>query len=342
VSTPVPSAFISYSREDSEFALRLAQDLKAAGAQVWLDQIDIKPGRSWDNAVEDALLDAPQMLVVLSPSAARSENVRNEISFALEQGKIVVPVLYRDCVVPLRLQRTQRIDFRADYAAGLAHLLDHLRVVDPDPAVLGKAAEEDAQRHAAWQAREAEALRLRDLAHQREEAERQQAQEADRKAREADELRQKQEANELAVRDLSRKQAAERQAKDRAEIQAREAEAQRQREQKAQRLRDADAASIRRAQAQKKLDEERERLHQLEAQEQRPKTETAQQQAHAPQLFTWVAVEPADGSDDSMAKSQAFMENIQPWMIAAAIGVICLLIWLVILWASSSPDAIQQ
>jgi TPR repeat protein len=164
VSTPVPSAFISYSREDSEFALRLAKDLKAAGAQVWLDQIDIKPGRSWDNAVEDALLESPQMLVVLSPSAARSENVRNEISFALEQGKIVVPVLYRDCVVPLRLQRTQRIDFRADYALGLASLLDQLRVEQPNQDVLDKAAEDDAQRQAAWQAREAEAQRLRDLA----------------------------------------------------------------------------------------------------------------------------------------------------------------------------------
>ena len=48
--------FISYSRDDSEFDLRLAQDLKAAGANVWLDQLDIKPGRPWDNAIEDALI----------------------------------------------------------------------------------------------------------------------------------------------------------------------------------------------------------------------------------------------------------------------------------------------
>jgi len=160
VSSP---AFISYSREDSEFAFRLAQDLRAAGANVWLDQLDISPGRPWDNAIEDALIGAPQMLIILSPSSAKSDNVRNEISFALDQGKIIVPVLYKDCVVPLRLQRSQRIDFRADYAAGLAHLLEHLRVNEPDPAVLQRAAEGDAQRQAAWQAREVEAQRLRDL-----------------------------------------------------------------------------------------------------------------------------------------------------------------------------------
>lgn len=157
------SAFISYSREDSEFALRLAQDLKAAGANVWLDQIDIIPGHPWDDAVEEALNDSPQMLVILTPLSAKSPNVRNEISYALDQGKIIVPVLYKDCVVPLQLQRNHRIDFRADYAHGLASLLDHLHVARPDPAVLQKAAEGDAQRHAAWQAREAEAQRLRDL-----------------------------------------------------------------------------------------------------------------------------------------------------------------------------------
>ena len=33
-----PPAFLSYGREDSTFALKLAADLKALGANVWLDQ----------------------------------------------------------------------------------------------------------------------------------------------------------------------------------------------------------------------------------------------------------------------------------------------------------------
>ena len=60
------AAFISYSREDSEFAFRLANDLKVAGADVWLDQLDILPGRPWDNAIEDALMDTPQTLAATS------------------------------------------------------------------------------------------------------------------------------------------------------------------------------------------------------------------------------------------------------------------------------------
>ena len=58
------AAFISYSREDSEFALRLAEDLKAAGAAAWIDQLDIAPGQRWAQAVQNALNDCPRMLMV--------------------------------------------------------------------------------------------------------------------------------------------------------------------------------------------------------------------------------------------------------------------------------------
>lgn len=33
MAKPAPQAFFSYSREDSDFVLRLAEDLKAAGAE---------------------------------------------------------------------------------------------------------------------------------------------------------------------------------------------------------------------------------------------------------------------------------------------------------------------
>jgi TPR repeat protein len=196
------SAFVSYSREDSEFALRLTQDLKASGAHVWLDQLDIPPGYPWDNAIEDALNTAPQMLLILSPNSAKSENVRNEISYAIEQGKIIIPVLYQDCTVPLRLQRTQRIDFRADYARGLNALMVHLGVANLDPAIFEKVKEEDAKRRAAWQAREAEALRLRETPERQQEA-------AERKARE-EELQQLQAAREQGDRDRLERERLER------------------------------------------------------------------------------------------------------------------------------------
>ena len=121
-----PAAFFSYCREDSAFALRLAADLKAAGANVWLDQLDIVPGQRWDRAVEDALTGCPRMLVILSPASVSSTNVMDEVSFALEEKKVVIPVFYKDCVIPFRLRRVQYVDFRVDYARGLQELIKTL------------------------------------------------------------------------------------------------------------------------------------------------------------------------------------------------------------------------
>src|SRR6266581_929596 len=95
VDTDALAAFFSYSREDSDFALRLAADLKAAGANVWLDQLDIVPGQRWDQAVEDALTTCKRMLVILSPASVNSMNVMDEVSFALEERKSVIPVVYQ-------------------------------------------------------------------------------------------------------------------------------------------------------------------------------------------------------------------------------------------------------
>ena len=46
MSADAPAAFFSYCRDDSDFALRLAEDLKATGAAVWIDQLDIEPGHA--------------------------------------------------------------------------------------------------------------------------------------------------------------------------------------------------------------------------------------------------------------------------------------------------------
>ena len=124
-----PLAFFSYSRQDSEFVLKLAKDLRRHGAAVWLDQLDIAPGEHWDSAVERALANCPRMLVVLSPSSVDSTNVMDEVSFALEEHKLVIPFLYRDCKIPFRLRRVQYIDARTDYESGLHELLRMLGVV---------------------------------------------------------------------------------------------------------------------------------------------------------------------------------------------------------------------
>lgn len=120
--------FFSYARHDAAFALKLAQDLRSAGANVWMDQLDIPAGKRWDEAVQDALEACEGVLLVLSPQSVESQNVLDEVSYALDEGKHLLPILHRACEIPFRLRRLQYIDFTADYATALDRLLNTLDV----------------------------------------------------------------------------------------------------------------------------------------------------------------------------------------------------------------------
>jgi hypothetical protein len=193
VSSNGPLAFISYSRHDSEFVMRLASDLKKAGAGVWLDQLDISPGQRWDRAVEGALESSPALLVVLSASSVDSMNVMDEVSFALEKKKAVVPILMEDCPIPFRLRRIQHVDFRRDYSRGLSALLVHLGVSSPEHPAPPEPAEPDPAADTAEANRRADAEQA---AH--EEAERKAHEEAERQAHEAAEQKAREEAERKA------------------------------------------------------------------------------------------------------------------------------------------------
>jgi len=111
--------FVSYSRRDQEFALRLAVDLRAAGAAIWMDQVDIRPSDRWDRTIEAAVRDCAGLVLVLSPNSAASDNVLDEVAVAFEAGKPVIPVLIETCQIPLRLARVHQIDARTDYAGAV-------------------------------------------------------------------------------------------------------------------------------------------------------------------------------------------------------------------------------
>jgi len=108
------TTFISYSRVNSDFAVNIAKDLRSAGFDIWLDQFDIPTGARWDDELEKALDDCSIFLIILSPESSKSQNVRDEIGYAIDAGKHILPVLIKNCKIPLRLRRFQFVDFTDD------------------------------------------------------------------------------------------------------------------------------------------------------------------------------------------------------------------------------------
>ena len=202
------TAFVSYSREDKEFVLRLAKDLKAKGAKIWMDTLDIRPGQTWADEIEAAVTGCSRMLIVLSPASVASRNVQAEVGYAISEGKEIIPIFYRQCTIPFRLLPFQYADFRGgDYSVGLEELLLSLSGAQPGNGKRAAATEVPADAGAEAEARRWQSsIRHSRLAEQHKLA-------AAEHARIEQEERERAEASEKARRELERQRVAAEQAR---------------------------------------------------------------------------------------------------------------------------------
>jgi len=127
------TVFISYSRKDVDIAKQLAQDLEKADLEVWWDISDLKGGDAWIRTIQAALKASKYCVVLLSPEAVESEWVEKEYTFAMGLGLKIIPILHKNCEVPLALANIQYIDVRGKkYKRGLQELFEILRVLAPN------------------------------------------------------------------------------------------------------------------------------------------------------------------------------------------------------------------
>lgn len=77
-----PYMFISYSHRDSAVVYPILSEFYNDGYNIWYDE-GIEPGIEWPEEIGKALGGCSLFVVFITPSAAGSPNVRNEINFAL-------------------------------------------------------------------------------------------------------------------------------------------------------------------------------------------------------------------------------------------------------------------
>lgn len=114
--TSVGPVFMSYSRRDKAVMQRIATFLRKEGINVWVDNEKLVPGTPiWEIEVENAIISAGAVVVLLSPDSKNSPWVRREIGYAEGNGKRIFPILISGDernAVPIRLINHQRIDVR--------------------------------------------------------------------------------------------------------------------------------------------------------------------------------------------------------------------------------------
>jgi TIR domain len=121
--------FLSHSSQDREFVVRLTRVLKRHGIRYWYSASHIAGAKQWHDEIGRALYRCGWFLVVLTPAAVRSQWVKRELLFALNETRYVgkiIPVLRKNCKysgLSWTLPEFQFVDFRSDFDAGCRKLL---------------------------------------------------------------------------------------------------------------------------------------------------------------------------------------------------------------------------
>src|SRR6266704_1605656 len=88
-----PRVFISYARADGEiFARQLRAEIEQVDIPCWMDRYGMEGGQAWWQQITEALDTVEFLVLILTPQALRSKNVREEWRYARQQGVCVYPV----------------------------------------------------------------------------------------------------------------------------------------------------------------------------------------------------------------------------------------------------------
>ena len=87
--------FISYSRDDLDFADQLDAALDLSGFECFLDREGISGGEDWKRRLGNLISEADTVIFVLSPSSARSETCHWEVDEAARFNKRILPANWR-------------------------------------------------------------------------------------------------------------------------------------------------------------------------------------------------------------------------------------------------------
>lgn len=133
MTSKVKKVFLSYAKEDREYAIKIRNDLEKSGIGVWFDEYDLLPGKHWKDEIAKTIKNATYFLALLSKhSVGKRGFVQNELKIALDTMDsiapseiFIVPVRIDKCI-PLqeRLNELHRVDLFPSYDKGLSKIIN--------------------------------------------------------------------------------------------------------------------------------------------------------------------------------------------------------------------------
>jgi len=106
--------FISYGHDEYiEFINRIAQELKTRGIYAWIDSYDIKPSTTWYDEIKKAIDNSEIVMAFLTEHSMKRDGFCvNELLYALQKKKKILPLKIEDVEIPIFMLRIQWLDIR--------------------------------------------------------------------------------------------------------------------------------------------------------------------------------------------------------------------------------------
>ncbi len=107
-----PQIFISHAHENKPLVRRLERELKATGAEVWVDHSGVRLGENLPESLSQALATCNLFLLIWSNAASASHWVKLEWTSALSLQKTIIPCCLDETALPALLANLLYVDFR--------------------------------------------------------------------------------------------------------------------------------------------------------------------------------------------------------------------------------------
>lgn len=85
--------FISYSSKNKNIADAIVADLEQHNIRCWYAPRDIYPGEDWAGTIKNAIESTKIFVLVFTDESNQSHQVTNEVTLAVNSGKIIIPFL---------------------------------------------------------------------------------------------------------------------------------------------------------------------------------------------------------------------------------------------------------
>ncbi len=93
----MPTLFISYKRDDKVAVSRIVDRLKKEFSfEIWIDAVSISGGEDWRAEIRKGIDEADLLLLMLTPDACASPQVKEEVDYARSVGRKILPLQIRE------------------------------------------------------------------------------------------------------------------------------------------------------------------------------------------------------------------------------------------------------